>query len=88
MPLCRPVRQRKRGATPRQPRILGAFPGFLRIVSFPDPNAYGWLLSPDVSVDGLLGTGPFFGGKAYFAGKRSAENMDLYPSRGARGSPM
>ena len=31
-----------------------------------------------------LGTGPFFGEKTHFAGRPSAENMDLSPSRGAR----
>ena len=35
---------------------------------------------------GRLGTGPFFGEKTHFQGKRLAENMDLSPSRG-QGQP-
>ena len=34
----------------------------------------------DVTADGQSGTGPFFGGKTSFAGRRLAENMDLSPS--------
>ncbi|MBU4270612.1 MAG: hypothetical protein KKA28_01930, partial [Planctomycetes bacterium] len=32
------------------------------------------------------GTGPFFGEKTHFADEPLAENMDLSPSRGARGT--
>jgi len=39
----------------------------------------------DVTADGQSGTGPFFGGKTSFAGKRLAENMDLSPSAAQRG---
>ena len=38
------------------------------------------------TVHGSPGTGPLFGERTYFSDEPSTENMDLSPSRGARGT--